>query len=203
MSSDLPSFHEVLFSLLSSNYDSKSTQSEGYAKQLLKVHWEFVARNGKLTGLLEDYINQRKEKVATNNFLKKFIFWFFIALLGALTISVSIFFVCNTNSQTISSMVSVLSVSFTYLGSLIAVFKIMFEYLFPLDEEKDTISMIQAVINNDIKVEEIMSKAIDKNHGEVFERLKAIKQLKDEEILTKEEFSQIKSTLIQRLTEFK
>ena len=39
---------------------------------------------------------------------------------------------------------------------------IISKYLFPFDEEKDTIEMIKTVIQNDVQVEKIMSEAIDK-----------------------------------------
>lgn len=98
-------------------------------------------------------------------------------------------------------MVSLFSVSVTYLASLIAVFEIMSKYLFPIDEEKDTITMIQAVINNDVQVEELMSKAIDKSHAEIIERLRLLKQLHDENVLTDEEFNEIKKNLIEKIKE--
>lgn len=167
----------------------------------MNVHAQFVNRNGKLTDLLEDFIDQRRKRVKTNNFLKKFIFWFFVGLLAVLTIAVVIFIVCNRNSNSIPSMVSLLSVSVTYLASLIAVFEIMSKYLFPIDEEKDTITMIQAVINNDVQVEDLMSKAIGKSHIEIIERLKLLKQLRDENVLTDEEFNEIKRNLIEKIKE--
>lgn len=201
MSMDKSSYIEVLRDLLTSNFDNKPTKNEEYAEQLLNVHAQFVKRNGKLTDLLEDFIGQRRERVKTNNFLKKFIFWFFVGLLAVLTIAVVVFIVCNRNSNSIPSMVSLLSVSVTYLASLIAVFEIMSKYLFPIDEEKDTITMIQAVINNDVQVEELMSKAIDKSHIEIIERLKLLKQLHDENILTDEEFNEIKGNLIEKIKE--
>lgn len=77
-----------------------------------------------MTDLLDDYIEQRRKRVETNNFLKKSIFWFFVGLLAVLTIAVAVFTVCNRNSNSIPSMVSLLSVSATYLASLIAVFEI-------------------------------------------------------------------------------
>lgn len=144
---------------------------------------------------------QRRERVRTNNFLKKFIFWFFIVLLGILTMAVALFMICNRNSDSVPSMVSLISVSVTYLASLIAVFEIMSKYLFPIDEEKDTISMIQAVINNDVQVEELMSSAIDKSHSEVVERLRMLKQLCDDDVLTNDEFDEIKKNLIDKLKE--
>ena len=186
---------------MTSRFDSKPTKNEEYAEQLMNVHAQFVKRNGKLTDLLDDYIIQRRDRVKTNNFLKKFIFWFFIGLLGVLTIAVAVFLICNRNSDSVSSMVSLLSVSVTYLASLIAVFEIMSKYLFPIDEEKDTISMIQAVINNDVQVEELMSNAIDKSHSEVIERLKMLKQLCDDKVLTDEEFNEIKKNLIEKIKE--
>lgn len=155
-------FLVTLAELLGSNYDNKPTETEEYAKQLQSVHVEFVKRNEKLTSLLEDYITQRKERIRTNNFLKKFIFWFFVGMLGVLTITVVFFVAFNITIKTIPAMVSLISVSATYLASLIGIFQIMSKYLFPVDEEKDTINMIKAVINNDVQVEELLSKAIDK-----------------------------------------
>lgn len=199
MNSDKSYFYDVLSSLLTSKFDSQPTKNEEYAEQLKNVHAQFVKRNGSLTELLDDYITQRRNRVKTNNFLKNIIFWFFIALLGVLTIAVVIFIICNRNSNSIPSMVSLLSVSVTYLASLIAVFEIMSKYLFPIDEEKDTINMIQTVINNDVKVEELMSKAIDKSHSEIFERLKMLKQLCDDKVITDEEFNEIKKNLIEKI----
>lgn len=199
MNSDKSSFYDVLSSLLTSNFDSQPTKNEEYAEQLMNVHAQFVKRNGSLTELLDDYITQRRNRVKTNNFLKKIIFWFFIALLGVLTIAVVIFIIYNRNTDSIPSMVSLLSVSVTYLASLIAVFEIMSKYLFPIDEEKDTINMIQTVINNDVQVEELMSKAIDKSHSEIFERLKMLKQLCDDKVITADEFDEIKKDLIEKI----
>ncbi len=199
MSGDNSSYKKVLWELMTSNFDSNPTRNEEYAEQLMNVHAQFVKRNGKLTDLLDDYIEQRRSRVETNNFLKKFIFWFFIALLAILTVAVAVFMISNRDRDSIPSMVSLLSVSVTYLASLIAVFEIMSKYLFPIDEEKDTISMIQAVINNDVQVEELMSKAIDKSHSEIIERLRMLKQLHDDNVLTEEEFDKIKKDLIEKL----
>lgn len=192
-------YSKIVSDMFKSKIDQRSTQNEKYAKQLMGVHTEFANRNTKLTDLLEDYITQRNERVKTNNSLKKIIFWVFIGLLGILTLAAAIFIVCNRNIETIPAMVSLLSVSVTYLGSLIAIFEIMSKYLFPIDEEKDTINMIQTVINNDVKVEEIMLKAIDKTHTEIIERLKAIKNLHNDGVLTDEEFNELKNNILAEL----
>lgn len=192
-------FLATLAELLSSNYDNKPTKTEEYAKQLVSVHEEFVKRNEKLTSLLEDYITQRKERVRTNNFLKKFIFWFFVGMLGLLTITVVCFVASNITINTIPAMVSLISVSATYLASLIGIFQIMSKYLFPVDEEKDTISMIKAVINNDVRVEELMSKAIDKSNHSDIERLKMFKELRDSSIITNDEFIELKEQVLKKM----
>lgn len=199
MNKDNPLYQLLLRELLASDYDSQSTKNEEYAEQLMKVHAQFVKRNGKLTDLLDDFIQQRRDRVKTNKAFKKIIFWFFVCLLGLLTIAVVVFVICNRKSESVTEMVSLISVLATYLASLIAVFEIISKYLFPLDEEKDTISMIQAVINNDVKVEEIMSKEIDRGNGAAVERLKALKLLKDDGILTHEEFAELKNVLIEKL----
>ncbi|MBE6638911.1 MAG: hypothetical protein E7616_05590 [Ruminococcaceae bacterium] len=192
-------FNQVLKSLLTSKFDTNPTTNEEYAEQLLSIHAHFVKRNGKLTDLLEDYIIQRRDRVKTNNVLKLIIFWFFIILLGILTIAVAISMICYRANTSASSAVSLISVAITYLASLIAVFEIISKYLFPIDEEKDAINMIQAVITNDVQVEELMSTVITKSHSEAFERLKLLKQLCDEKVLTEKEFNEIKKKLIKKI----
>ena len=193
-------FFEVLSDLWKSKYDSKSTKNENYAEQLIAVHNEFVKRNESLTNLLTGYITDRKERIDTNNFLKKFIFWFFIGLLSVLTIGVVIvFWKIDINSSSIPSVLSLLSVAATYLGSLLSIFKIMSQYLFPRDEEKDAIDMIKAVINNDVKIEDMMSKAIKENQQTCTEKIKECKKLLDEGYLTQNEYLDLKAKFISKM----
>lgn len=199
MSSDSSTYRNVLLELLSSEYDRKSTKNQKYAEQLMRVHTQFVERNRKLTELLDDYIKQRRERIKTNNRLKIFIFWYFIIQLTILTCAVVTFIISNRYIRSTPSMVSLLSVSVTYLVSLIAIFEIISKYLFPVDEEKDAINMIQTVINNDIKVEELTSNAIDKNHSGIIEKLKELKQLYDDGILTEGDFTDLKRNLIDKI----
>lgn len=193
-------YAKVFLELLSSTYDSKTTKDEKYATQLMSVHREFVNRNGKLSNLLDDFILQCDKRIKTNNFFKKFIFWFFIGLLSLLTVSVIIVFLkVNINVVNVSSVVSLLSIAVTYLGSLLSIFKIMSTYLFPSDEEKDTIDMIKTVIGNDIKVEEIMSKAIEANQSYDINRLRDYKVMLAEGILTQDEYDDLKKYTLNRI----
>lgn len=100
------------------------------------------------------------------------------------------------NNINVMSVVSLLSVAATYLTSILSIFKIMSKYLFPADEEKDTITMITSVLNNDLKVEEIMTKAIDNNNNLDFTTLQKFKELLNSGIITKEEFDKIKNKII-------
>lgn len=185
--------------LLNSNYDNKPTESEEYAKQLVNVHEEFVKRNKQLTSLLNDFIEQRKKRVKTNFFLKKFIFWFFVSMLAMLTIAVVSVVINSIINSSVPAAIALVSVSLTFLASLIAVFEIMSKYLFPVDEEKDTISMIKAVIHNDVQVEELMSNAIDKNKHVDIGQLKTYKELLDANIITEEEFLELKKSVLVKI----
>lgn len=143
-------------------YDSESTTSEKYAKGLLQAHTQIVSRNALLTTLLRNYINTTKNRNKENTILKRILFGVFLAILIALTVTLVIVFIrVDLNEVTVPLVVSLLSVGATYLGSIFAIYEIMFRYLFPIDEEKDTISMIQTVITNDLKVEEFVSKLGD------------------------------------------
>lgn len=59
--------------------------------------------------------------------------------------------------------------------------------------------MIQTVISNDLKVEELMSSFINKSHTEVFEKLKMLKQLLDDGGISADEFNEIKTILIKEI----
>lgn len=192
-------YNGILSLLVNSKVDRTPTKSENYAIQTYEIHEEFQNRNKKLTKLLDSYIEQRGERVKVNKGLKIFVFWFFIVLLGVLTISVIIFIMCNIRQSGDKSFsVSLITVSVTYLASLIAVFEIISKYLFPIDEEKDTVSMIQTVLNNDFKVEELISK-FEHNQDKTFEKFTMIKRLYEDKILTDEEFAEAKKALIEEL----
>lgn len=193
-------FYQVLDDLMRSKFDNVSTKNENYAEQLKSIHNEFVKRNNKLTGLLDDYISNRKIRIKTNYFLKNFIFWLFVVLIVALTVVVVVVFVkTDINNIRTSSVISLLSVAITYLGSLLSIFKIMSKYLFPTDEEKDTIEMIKAVIENDTEVEQIMSNAIQENENLDTNKLKIFKELYDNHIIEIEEYNELKNIILENI----
>lgn len=200
-------YNRVFLELFRSRLDSVPTENEQYAKQLHMVHEQFEKRNISLTKLLDSYMTQRDRRIKTNTFFKKFLFWFLVGLLGILTITVSIIFakVDYKDVDSVSSVVALVSVAVTYLTSILSTFKIMTKYLFPADEEKDTISMISTVINNDLKVEKITNKAIGKlstsditNASNEASVLKLYKDLLDLQVIDQAEYDHFKKYVLKR-----
>lgn len=193
-------FKEILYELLQSDFDERATKDEDYAKQLKNVHNEFVRRNRKLTTLLDDYMGHRNKRINSNGFFKKFIFWLFVVVFLTLTVVVVIVFLTtDINNPNVTTVISLLSVAGTYLASIMTVFQIMTKYLFPPDEEKDTIEMIKTVINNDVEVEKMMSEAIEESGNVYINKLREYKKLLDENIISNEDFNALKEQTIKKI----
>lgn len=144
--------------LADSAHDEQSTTDEDYAGGLLKAHAQIVNRNVLLTELLKSYIDSHSKKVSENRWYKCVMFVVFLAVFVAFTVATLwMFLKTDLSSADIPQVVSLLSVGATYIGSIFVAYEIMFKYLFPTDEEKDMISMIKTVIENDLKVEEFTS----------------------------------------------
>ena len=147
---------DFLKELLDTEHDDVPTGNMLQARWLSVFRNNLLKRDRQLTNLLEEYIKQCIKRVRTNNFFKKTIFWVFIALLVMLTVAVAVvFWKTDMSNITISSVVALLSVAGTYLGSLISIFRIMSKYLFPIDELKDTIEMIKVLTDKDTHLQEI------------------------------------------------
>jgi hypothetical protein len=132
-----------------------------------------------------------------NKKLKTILFVVFVLLLLALTFAlINVYLRTDINKAVPSSVVSLFSVMITYLGSILSIFKIMSKYLFPVDEEKDTLDMIKTVISNDITVEELMLKSIKENDDNNIILLKKYKELLDQKIITNEEFDRLKNKFL-------
>lgn len=141
-----------------SAHDEQSTTDEEYAGGLLKAHTQIIDRNALLTKLLENYIDSHSKKVLENRRYKCVMFVVFLGVFVLFTFATLwMFLKTDLNNANIPQVVSLLSVGATYIGSIFVAYEIMFKYLFPTDEEKDMISMIKTVIENDLKVEEFTS----------------------------------------------
>lgn len=141
-----------------SAHDDQSTTDEEYAGGLLKAHDQIVQRNILLTKLLESYIDSHSKKFLENRLYKRIMFFVFLGVFVVFTgATLWMFLRTDFSNADIPQVVSLLSVGATYIGSIFVAYEIMFKYLFPTDEEKDMISMIKTVIENDLKVEEFTS----------------------------------------------
>lgn len=192
-------YKTVLQDLLSSYIDASPTENESYAAQLTRVHQEFVKRNKSLTGLLDDYIDNRNDRVKENKLCKRVIFWVFISIFVLLTVAVIyIFTKTDINESNISVITSLVTVAATYLTSILSIINIISKYLFPIDEEKDTIEMIKTVIGNDVQVEKMMAEAIDKAKSVDAQKLRDYKTLLDEGVITPDDFEYLKCSFINK-----
>lgn len=149
---------QLLTLLEESEPDVQSTTDEKYAEGLLKAHGEVVGRNILLTQLLKNYIESHSKKIQENRLYKRVMFFTFVGAFILFTgVTLWKFMFTDVNSANIPQVVSLLSVGATYIGSIFVAYEIMFKYLFPTDEEKDMISVIKTLIENDLKVEEFSS----------------------------------------------
>lgn len=192
--------------LVNYNRDDKSTKDEKYARQLVAIHDEFVKRNEKLTKLLDDYISQHNVRAEENHKLKRFIFGFFVFILTILTFIISfVFLKIDYSNVDLSSVAALISVAVTYIGSILSILKIMSKYLFPIEEEKDTISMIKTVIENDIEIEKIMPSSvrdsIKNSSKEKIELIFECKKLLDVNGISEEEYNKIKKEVLGEILE--
>lgn len=192
-------YKTVFQDLLSSYIDAIPTKNESYAQQLTEVHKEFVKRNKSLTGLLDDYIENRNSRVKENKLCKQIIFWVFLVVFLLLTGTVIYIFVkTDINESNAAVITSLVTVAATYLASILSIINIISKYLFPVDEEKDTIEMIKTVIGNDVQVEKMMAEAMDKAKYIDAQKLKDYKNLLTEGVITQEDFEYLKDSLINR-----
>lgn len=193
-------FTETLDFLTNSVVDKNRTLSEEYAEQINKIQKEFVKRNDKLTELFTNFIEQQNIRSKENKCMKKFLFFIFCTLLLGLTSAIVIVFVKTDFSNiAVPSVVSLFSVGATYFGSIISILKIMSVYLFPLEEERNTIDMIKTVIDNDAKLEQTLSAHVERSRYVHLNTLTKYKKLLDEEVISAEEYDEIKKRYLSQL----
>ena len=192
-------YKTVFRDLFSSYVDTSPTENESYAAQLTEVHKEFVKRNKSLTGLLDNYIENKKDRVKENKLCKQVIFWVFMSIFVLLSVTVvCVFRKTNINESNAAVTTSLVTVAVTYLTSILSIIIVISKYLFPVDEEKDTIEMIKTVIGNDVLVEQMMAEAIDKANSVDAQKLRDYKLLLDDGIITQDEFEYLKDSYINK-----
>ena len=140
------------------------SQKKEHSKGLLKAHKHVVKRNALLTQLLDTYISNSILKRKQNTIFRAILFCTFILVLILLSISTFVIFIrINLNSISINSAVSLLSVVVSFLGTIFATYKVILKYVFPPKEEENMIKLIETIIVNDAKVEELASKMNQSN----------------------------------------
>ena len=193
-------YTETLDFLNNSVVDKNKTLTEKYAEQIDKIQEEFIRRNDKLTELFTNFIEQQNTRSKENKCMKKFLFFIFCFLLLGLTVAIVIVFIKTDFSKVdVPSVVSLFSVGATYFGSVISILKIMSVYLFPLEEERNTIDMIKTVIDNDAKLEQTLSAHVERSRYVHLNTLTKYKKMLDEEVISVEEYDEIKKHYLSQL----
>lgn len=148
--------------LLTTKYNEESTRSEGDVLDFKRIKENVDARSKTLTELVNSYVSRSSDRYKSNKKMKNITYFVFMAILIALTAAIIVVMVkTNINEADVPAVVSLLSVGITYLGSIFGIFKVMFEYLFPSDEEKEMIDLFKTVYENDLRIEEMIVKSKD------------------------------------------
>ena len=122
----------------------------GYAYQ--EIESEENAKQATLiTDILNNYTNQQKDRFNYKSRTQKFIFWFLMALVAALTAAliawISYLFKYH-QSFDIPDIIGLVTSCITYLSSLLTIFLVIVKYVFPEDEEKNFNELVSNIIKN-------------------------------------------------------
>lgn len=147
------------------NASITSDEYRNYKNDLLAMHSAVSARNTHFSALLQNYVRQQDIRSSLNTTLKCIVFIFYVTLL--IVFSIRFFDLLGRYDFAdvdVESLVSLLTVTATYVGSFIGSFEIITKYLFPPDEEKDASIILQALIENDKQTEESVTTFITNKH---------------------------------------
>lgn len=108
-------------------------------------------RDDDVTLLLNRFVTEHNLKIQDDKKLKKkffkILFWFALGI-GLLIISAII--LVFIRPLQIENLISLLGVVFSFLGSTLFIVKMLLNYLFPIDSDKNIISLISTIINHDL-----------------------------------------------------
>lgn len=108
-------------------------------------------RDDKVTSLLKQFVDEHERRTESDKTLKK---KFLIGLIVSLSIIGGLIIgavVCVfVFPLAIGNLISLLGIVFTFLGSLLFIVKMLLKYLFPLDLDKNIISLISKIIDHDL-----------------------------------------------------
>lgn len=119
----------------------------------LSENWK--KRNDKISDLLISYVDDRTDR-KTQKSRKSFLFWVFGITFIALTLGIiGGAFAILTKTITTESVLALVSICATYFGSIFTILKVIVEYFFSADEEKNTVNMVNNIITSDLEQQRI------------------------------------------------
>lgn len=108
-------------------------------------------RDDNVTLLLDNFVSEHNRRIeADRDLKKKFLKGLLIAIIIiGLIVVASIVFVFVRPLE-VENLISLLGIIFTFLGSTLFIVKLLLNYLFPLDSDKNIIALISTIINHDL-----------------------------------------------------
>ncbi len=144
--SNLKFFNSILPNTSPSEIDS---DSDILLDQKLKKN--LSDRDDKVTALLKQFVDEHERRIESDKKLKKKFLIGLIVSLSIIGVLIIAAVVCVfIFSLDIGNLISLLGIVFTFLGSLLFIVKMLLKYLFPLDLDKNIISLISKIIDHDL-----------------------------------------------------
>lgn len=147
---DIKNLYESLLVVAAST--QKRSVEENKDLMPLKQSTEQRKRDTGITSLLSEYINAYKERNKSNRFVRWLLIWFSLAFVSVFAIG-SIFclvWYVFTESKDWEGLAATISAFLTCAGLLIGVLKIITQYAFPVDSEKNITEIVKAIQTNDL-----------------------------------------------------
>lgn len=129
------------------------------------------SRDKKITELLQLYVNAYEYKNKSNKWYKGLLFGLCMLILLLFTITLIVLVVqlsISDNSETIESIVQLVTVCVTFLTLIVGILKIITKYVFPANDEEYITRIVELIQNNDLenKKENIKAKTADSENKE-------------------------------------
>lgn len=151
--------NKVFTQEIKSDYDIDSDRDSHLKDNISK-------RDDDVTLMLNTFVTEHTKKIEEDKALKKkflkILFWFAFCI-GLLIVG-SIICVFVTPLE-VENLITLLGIIFTFLGSTLFIVKMLLEYLFPLDSDKNIIALISSIINHDLNQYQNLRKLSSKNRN--------------------------------------
>lgn len=108
-------------------------------------------RDDNVTLLLDNFVSEHNRRIEADKDLKKrFLKGLLIAICIIGAIIVASMILVFVRPLEVENLITLLGIIFTFIGSTLFIVKMLLNYLFPLDSDKNIIALISTIINHDL-----------------------------------------------------